>query len=1215
MHTRCPRCYHWNLLPAHYPADRPLRPLCDGCGDPLPSTAYAHRYALCRVCLHRYAGDYAACPVCPAADDAALVLAWQERRFVGPVVAPTPLADRYCLDLWQSYEQEQAGKQKGSYSNGSSGGGPRNSSSGSYSNGSSNGRGRKDGPRPAPPAARAPAAVLVPSAPAADAVAFLPSGPIALFDLEAAALPANANGDTPAPTAPIRSDEGLSGVEYELISDAARLHEVVDLLSAEPVLGVDTETDGLDPYTTRLLLLQVATPHKAYIVDCQRVDPLPFKAILESGRSLKLLQNAKFDYKILKQIAGIELCNVFDTMLAERLLTAGRAREISLRQIALKYCGIVMDKTIRKSFVGVRGDGYLSEEQLTYAARDALILFEIQRLQSAELKKLRMGQVAELEFQCVAAVGDMELAGVKIDTAKWREILRRVTIERDRSAEELNEIVATVARQSTMFGVPTINLNSGQQIIETFGRLGVELSDTSEATLTKAGDHPAIKKLLEYRSHEKTLSAFGEHLLEMINAQTGRLHPNFQQYGADTGRFSCTDPNVQQIPATSDFRACFVAAEGYKLVTCVAEGTRVACERGLIPIEAVMIGDRVLQEDGSLQYVARVIDQGVRETVTLKTGMGYEITVTPEHRIRVVDSSGEYVWRAICDLQPADQVALKLGLPALTGSPLPILPGLYYNHFNAVNHPLPAILSAELALLLGYITGDGTFAVDYVGFVVAAKDTDLAQYLLGLCESLFAYHPKPLAYRGVYDIRLYSKQIKQWLQQVGSAKDHVPNLLWTAGPDMIAAYLRGLFEADGSVQGSSTGRVSFSTVHERLAREVQELLALLGIAAVRSKIEHGKGCGYIWMLTIPAAWKGTFHKAVGFVSARKQQSLLELLAVPSGKNGHGGLPNMQAKVTKILKTTELPARPGSLLRNIRSRTSRLSTGTVTLLREQYPLVFDQLGIDTLVDCSLLCDKVVSVEQSIPQRVYDLTVTDTSTFITGGFINHNCDYSQAELRILAELSGDPAFVEAFQGGGDLHAITASQMFQVDLDQVTKTQRSAAKSINFGLAYGRGPGSLALQLGVSPDEAKALIEKYFQAYTGIQQWLDKAARDAVRKGYSDTPLGRRRFYDVPNRDDPEYRSKIGSIERQGKNTPIQGSNADMTKIALVFLRTALQGFDARVVNTVHDEIVVEVRADQAEAVKEIVEHEMVRAGEQILQKVPIVADAAIGDYWKK
>jgi DNA polymerase I-like protein with 3'-5' exonuclease and polymerase domains len=780
MQTRCPQCHSWTELPLYYPAGQNIHPHCAGCGDEVGAKAYTHRYALCRVCFSRYSTDYAACPVCPAPDSPA-ALTWLARCLAEAGPAPVvPLADSYCLDLWQRYQDEQSGN---------------NGKSGGYSAPANGGRGKSNGARSMPALAPAPLPAPIRMASAAEApatvngAAFLPAGPVEMFEAEAPVPGAGSEN-----AVPVRADEGLGGVEYELIQDSGRLIEVADLLSAEPVIGVDTETDGLDPYSTRLLLLQVATPHKAYIVDCQRVDPLPLKPILENGRTLKILQNAKFDYKILKRIAGIELCNIFDTMLAERLLTAGRAREVSLRQLAMKYVGIVMDKTIRKSFVGVKGDGYLSPDQLTYAARDAHILFEIRNIQLAELKKMRMMQVAELEFQCVAAVGDMELAGVMIDVEKWRTILRGVTIERDRTAEELNGLLEGAARQSTMFGVPTINLNSGPQLMETFARLGVDLPDTSEATLTKAGDHPAIKKLLEYRSHEKTLSAFGEHLLGLINSATGRLHPNFQQYGADTGRFSCTDPNVQQIPATSDFRSCFVAAEGYKLVTC-------------------------------------------------------------------------------------------------------------------------------------------------------------------------------------------------------------------------------------------------------------------------------------------------------------------------------------------------------------------------------------------------------------------------------------DYSQAELRILAELSGDVAFVEAFKGGGDLHAITASQMFQVPIDQVTKAQRSAAKSINFGLAYGRGPGSLALQLGVSPDEAKALIEKYFQAYTGIQQWLEKAARDAVRKGYSDTPLGRRRFYDVPDRNDPDYRSKIGSIERQGKNTPIQGSNADMTKIALVYLRTALKGYDARVVNTVHDEIVVEVRADQAEEVKAIVEHEMVRAGEQILHLVPIVADASVGDYWKK
>ncbi|MGZ4839731.1 MAG: DNA polymerase, partial [Terriglobales bacterium] len=129
-----------------------------------------------------------------------------------------------------------------------------------------------------------------------------------------------------------------------------------------------------------------------------------------------------------------------------------------------------------------------------------------------------------------------------------------------------------------------------------------------------------------------------------------------------------------------------------------------------------------------------------------------------------------------------------------------------------------------------------------------------------------------------------------------------------------------------------------------------------------------------------------------------------------------------------------------------------------------------------------------------------------------------------------------------------------------------------------------------------------------------------KDAVRTGYSMTTIGRKRFYTLPDeslrRNDPdEYRRQIGSIERQGKNSPIQGGNADMTKLALINLRTALKDWDARTVNTVHDEIVVEVRADQAEEVKEIVEHEMVRAGEAILKNVPIVADATLADYWSK
>jgi len=167
----------------------------------------------------------------------------------------------------------------------------------------------------------------------------------------------------------------------------------------------------------------------------------------------------------------------------------------------------------------------------------------------------------------------------------------------------------------------------------------------------------------------------------------------------------------------------------------------------------------------------------------------------------------------------------------------------------------------------------------------------------------------------------------------------------------------------------------------------------------------------------------------------------------------------------------------------------------------------------------------------------------------------------------------------------------------------------------VAYGRGPAALGVQLGVSTDEAKKLIEQYFRAYASIGKWLDKAGKDAVRKGYSITLLGRKRYYAPIDQDDAEYSKKRASIERQGKNSPIQGANADMTKLALIALHEALRDYDARVVNTVHDEIVVEARADQAEVVCKIVEREMVKAGEGMIKLVPIVADAKIADHWSK
>ncbi len=223
-----------------------------------------------------------------------------------------------------------------------------------------------------------------------------------------------------------------------------------------------------------------------------------------------------------------------------------------------------------------------------------------------------------------------------------------------------------------------------------------------------------------------------------------------------------------------------------------------------------------------------------------------------------------------------------------------------------------------------------------------------------------------------------------------------------------------------------------------------------------------------------------------------------------------------------------------------------------------------------------------------------------------------DYSQIELRILAEVSGDPGFVEAFQKGEDLHRVTAATMFEVQKDEVTGDQRSAAKSINFGLAYGRGAKSLSAQLGTDEERAKTLIDGYFASYPGVQRYLQETANKAVEKGSLRTLSGRvRKFGDTSGLD----RTGKGALRREAMNFPIQGASADIAKLALIYIRHELQSLDARLINSIHDEFVIECREDLAEEVAEKTRDVMVRAGAVLLKKVPAEAEVAVSPEWRK
>ena len=596
--------------------------------------------------------------------------------------------------------------------------------------------------------------------------------------------------------------EIATDIKYKFITTDRDVLTIVPELEKASIISVDTEGTKFDPFTAKLLLFQIATKEKAYVFDCAKVDVSPLKHILEAERPLKIAQNAKFDYSLLKTKLGIKLGNLFDTMLAERILTCGISREISLKTLAEKYLGVKIDKSVRESFydpANLAQRGKFTQEQLDYSARDVLVLHEIFEKQYKQLKSENLVETAKLEFAVVPVVAEMELRGSLINKEKWRSHIAELEKKRDQISKEIQGDIRHLSpySQVDLFGneSDTVNLDSPLQLLQVLKKLGEDIPNTSESTLQKS-KHPLAKKLLEYRAYEKMITSFGETILEKINPVTGRLHPDFLQLGADTGRFACNNPNLQQIPADSGFRNCFIATSGYKLITA-------------------------------------------------------------------------------------------------------------------------------------------------------------------------------------------------------------------------------------------------------------------------------------------------------------------------------------------------------------------------------------------------------------------------------------DYSQIELRIMAEVSEDPAFLKAFQVDKDLHTLTASQMFRVPISKVDKDKRFQAKSINFGLMYGRGPTSLSYQIGLSVEEAKKLLDVYFASYKKVKRWLDDTGRGAVRAKSVRTIGGRRRMFSLPERAHPEYGRLISAIERQAKNMPIQGTSADITKYALAFIYREFlnRGLDAYLIHTVHDEIVAEARADIVEEAAKLIEEQMIKAGEKLLKRVPVKVDINISDCWEK
>ena len=222
---------------------------------------------------------------------------------------------------------------------------------------------------------------------------------------------------------------------------------------------------------------------------------------------------------------------------------------------------------------------------------------------------------------------------------------------------------------------------------------------------------------------------------------------------------------------------------------------------------------------------------------------------------------------------------------------------------------------------------------------------------------------------------------------------------------------------------------------------------------------------------------------------------------------------------------------------------------------------------------------------------------------------SADYSQIELRIMAHASGDVNMIEAFNSGADVHTATAAKIFKVPFEEVTSDMRRKAKTANFGIIYGISTFGLAERLSISRPEAKSLIEGYFATYPQIKEYMSNCVEEARKQGFVTTICGRRRMLPDINSHNNTVR---GYAERNAINAPIQGSAADIIKIAMIriFNRIQREGMKARMILQVHDELNFDVPVNEIEQLKRLVTEEMQQAYEL---RVPLIADSGIADNW--
>lgn len=341
------------------------------------------------------------------------------------------------------------------------------------------------------------------------------------------------------------------------------------------LVSFDIETTGLNPIDSRVLLAQFGFPNgRQFVIDVNKANFRKLLPFLSDRKWTKIIHSVKFEQKFMQYEYDTYINGTFDTMLAEQVITSGNFPS-SLKALALKYTGEELDKEQQTSFINMKSMEMFTPEQLQYAAKDVEILFPIYEAQKQELIDSKQDKIAAIEFDLAGIVASMELEGVPVDTQKWRDKLTETENKRKESHIKILELFYNgdiYREQEGLFEreLKPIKLNSPKQVAEALMGLGIKLEKTEkgnwktdERSLQKIR-HPATIALLEYRKLDKILTTYGESFLSKIHPFTNRIHPDFGQIGTETGRFSCKEPNMQNIP--EEFRECIGNLKDYKIV-------------------------------------------------------------------------------------------------------------------------------------------------------------------------------------------------------------------------------------------------------------------------------------------------------------------------------------------------------------------------------------------------------------------------------------------------------------------------------------------------------------------------------------------------------------------------------------------------------------------------------------------------------------------------